>query len=286
MSVKASGGSPVVHPYKFQTLPTAVISQAEQQDRSLKQSEVNVLANFFSSGAKRLEIVATLAQNADTIVAAGGDRIFWGGNSMEYLERPQEKINLPGYVKPVTFAEAALARANASTGRPTRVQSFQDPSSVDPPRAFNNPISRFLGSIQGMVTGSGEPLPGGFRTINISRYGPVRMKRSMRDLAWFLRYISYAIIAGDESILTANVRGLRAVMPEDITMATVVALKEMRGKSLSYFGGDEEAKNIVTQYFDTLIDEYQVEKPPAQLRQGISKDQQGLELPQSYVISA
>ncbi|OKH21845.1 photosystem I reaction center subunit XI [Hydrococcus rivularis NIES-593] len=286
MSVNASGGSPVVHPQQYQTLPTSLLSQAEQQDRSLRRSELDELLSFFRSGVKLLQIVETLTENADQIVSAGAKRIFWGGNPMDYLDKPIEKIDLPGFGRPVTLAEAALAK-EAVLDR--EFKKLQVPSSINPPRNFN-PFSHLWenlqGAIQGMLAGDREALPGGFKAINISRYGTVRMKRSMRDLAWFLRYITYAIVAGDGSILTVNARGLRGVIPEDVTMATVVALKEMRWKSLTYFKGDEEASEIIKHYFDVLIDAYQVEKPPVRLRQGVSNDQQGLQLPESYSLSA
>jgi phycobilisome core-membrane linker protein len=286
MSVNASGGSPVANPQRYKSLPTSLISQAEQQDRSLKRSELDELLSFFKSGAKLLQIIDTLSQNANSIVSAGANRIFWGGNPMDYLEIPVEKVNLPGYGKSVTLTEATLAR-EAAIARDFK--QLQMPSVVSA-TVGSNPISRFLGSLQdnlqGMLSGDREPLPGGMKIINISRYGPVRMKRSMRDLAWFLRYITYAIAAGDTSILTVNARGLRGVIPEDVTLATVVALKEMRWKSLSYFQRDDQANEIVKHYFDVLIEEYQVEKPPARIRQGVSNDQQGLQLPQSYWVSA
>ena len=108
----------------------------------------------------------------------------------------------------------------------------------------------------------------------------------MRDLSWFLRYITYAIVAGDASILTANVRGLRGVIPEDVTEATVVALKEMRRQSASFLQDNTEAANIVKYYFDVLISEYLEEKPSDRVRIGVSNEQQGLVLPQSYAIAS
>lgn len=281
MNVHLGGGSPLVHPQQYQTTPLAVISQAEQQDRYLKQSELNRLASYFSSGSKLLEIAEILNQNADAIVAAGGDRIFYGGNPMKYLEKPQEMLDLPGYGKPVTMVGAAVAKANAAKKK----EKLRQPNTASPPRRSG--LVEFLQEIvYRMQLGGGEPLPGGFRPINISRYGAARMKRSMRDLAWFLRYITYAIVAGDESILSVNARGLRGVIPEDVTVATVVALKTMCRKSLSYFSEDEEAIDIVRYYFDVLIREYEVEKPSTRIRQGVDNNQQGLQLPQSYFLAA
>ncbi|HHP7231712.1 MAG TPA: phycobilisome rod-core linker polypeptide [Xenococcaceae cyanobacterium] len=284
MNIHTGGGSPVIQPQRYQTTPLTVIAQAEQQDRSLKQSELNQLANFFDSGPKLLEIVARIAQNAAAIVAAGGDRIFYGGNSLDYLEKPRNLADLPGYGKPVTLTQAAVARANVAQNQQNQGQPTL---TLTNNRQFNfvELLMEIMHRVQITSTGR-EPLPGGFKPISISRYGTRRMKRSMRDLDWFLRYITYAIVAGDESILTVNARGLRGVIPEDVTVATVVALKEMCWKCLTYFPEDEAAKNIIRYYFNVLIREYEVEKPSVRLREGVSNHQQGLQLPQSYFLSA
>ncbi|MGF1588422.1 MAG: phycobilisome rod-core linker polypeptide [Pleurocapsa sp.] len=283
MNVNTGGGSPIVAPQRYQTTPLAVISQAQQQDRNLKSSELNRLASYFDSGTKLLEIVKTISQNADAIVAAGGDRIFSGGNSLDYLQKPQQLVSLPGYGKPVTATQAAVAKANVSQNQ-NKAHSVQS-RSLTGGRTFNF-IELLVEAVYKMQVTGREPLPGGFKRINISRYGTARMKRSMRDLAWFLRYITYAIVAGNENILTVNAQGLRGVIPEDVTVATVVALKEMCWKSLSYFPEDEEAKEIIRYYFDVLIKAYEVEKPAVRLREGVSNDHQGLQLPQSYFLAA
>jgi phycobilisome core-membrane linker protein len=146
--------------------------------------------------------------------------------------------------------------------------------------------SGFMGVWRSLFSRGREPVPPGFRSINISRYGSRRMKKSMRDLSWFLRYITYAIVAGDPSILVVNARGLRGVIPEDVTDATVVSLKEMRWKSLDFFRKDPEATALVQQYFDVLITEYQTGGPADTVRTGNSQLQQGLPLPQSYLTAA
>ncbi|MEM8675714.1 MAG: phycobilisome rod-core linker polypeptide [Cyanobacteria bacterium P01_G01_bin.67] len=284
MKVNTGGGSPVVHPQRFQTTPLSVISQVEQQDRFPKQSELNRLESYFNSGTKLLEIIAQINQHADEIIAAGAKRIFYGGNPMEYLEKPQNMINLPGYVKPVTTTEAAVAIANAGKNK-NNIKNLKRSRSLINGRTFNF-IELITEAIHRMQVSGQEPLPGGFKTINITRYGEARMKRSMRDLDWFLRYLTFALVADDPSILVVNVRGLRGVIPEDVTVATVVALKEMCWKTLSYFPEDAEAKNTIKYYFDVLIQEYEVEKPANRLREGVSNDQQGLELPQSYWLAA
>ncbi len=278
MSVKVSGGSPVIRPQQYQSLPTSVISQTEQQDRYLRNTELQQLGSFFSSGELRLEIAITLTNKASEIVSAGANRIFVGGSPMDYLEKPKELLGLPGSGYFVGEDYLTAARRNRVVAVKERLESIQAPKISAPFKAWWQQI-RTLYSDR-------DPLPGGFRFINISRYGPKRMKRSMRDLSWFLRYITYAVVAGDASILTVNVRGLRGVIPEDVTEATVVALKEMRRQSASFLQDNTEASNIVKYYFDILISEYLEEKPSDRLRIGVSNEQQGLVLPQSYAIAA
>ncbi|AFY30759.1 phycobilisome rod-core linker polypeptide [Calothrix sp. PCC 7507] len=278
MSIKASGGSPVVYPQRYQTVPVALISVAEQQDRCLKHTELQELGSFFSSGNQRLEIAETLTRNADEIVAAGANRIFVGGSPMAYLEKPQDPVGLPGSGYYVAEDYLTAARKSGVAPGKERLNLAENLN-------FFNPLSGWWERARTLLTDR-EPLPGGFRFINISRYGPIRMKRSMRDLAWFLRYVTFAIVAGDDSILKVNVRGLRGVIPEDVTEATVVALKEMQRLSLSYFPQNAEASELIKQSFETLITEYLAEKPSVQLRVGVSNEQQGLVLPQSYAIAA
>lgn len=278
MSVKVSGGSPVIHPQQYQSLPTSVISQTEQQDRYLRNTELQELGSFFSSGELRLEIATILNNKADEIVSAGANRIFVGGSPMDYLEKPQEQVGLPGSGYYVGEDYLTAARRNRVVAVKERLESIQPPK-------FSAPLKAWWQQLRTLYSDR-DPLPGGFRFINISRYGPKRMKRSMRDLSWFLRYITYAVVAGDASILTVNVRGLRGVIPEDVTEATVVALKEMRRQSASFLQYNTEASNITKYYFDVLISEYLEEKPSDKLRIGVSNEQQGLVLPQSYAIAA
>jgi phycobilisome core-membrane linker protein len=113
------------------------------------------------------------------------------------------------------------------------------------------------------------------------------MQKSLRDLSWFLRYTTYAIVAGNPNILVVNTRGLREVIENACsTDATLVALQEMRAASLAYFQRDIEGKAIVSQYFEILINEFKAPTPADKVRQRPSVDQQGLQLPQSYFNAA
>lgn len=262
MTVKASGGSSLARPQFYQTVPVSAISQAEQQDRFLEKAELNELTTYFRSGSKRLEIAQTLTNSSDLIVSRAANRIFTGGSPMSYLEKP-----------PVEEMAMAGAKANTQLGNVTYVES-------------GGGGGGFFGGLRSIFSSSG-PIPPGFRPINVSRYGPSNMQKSLRDLSWFLRYTTYAIVAGDPNILVVNTRGLREVIENACsTDATIVALQEMRVASIEYFQRDAEAKAIVTQYFDVLLSEFKAPTPSNKLRQRPSPDQQGLELPQSYYNAA
>ena len=268
MSVKASGGSSVARPQLYQTVPISAISQAEQQDRFLGRSELNELTAFFSSGSKRLEIAQTLSNNSDLIVSRAANRIFVGGSPMAYLEKPPAdepgEMALAGVSGSVTYAESG----NSGGGFLGGLRSI-----------FSNAV--------GGSSGGAIRTPAGFRPINVSRYGPSNMQKSLRDLSWTLRYMTYAIVAGDPNIITVNVRGLREVIEKACsTDATFVALQEMRSACVSYFKRDQEAKEIIIKYFEVLLNEFQTSTPADKLRQRPSSDQQGLKLPQSYFNAA
>ncbi len=146
--------------------------------------------------------------------------------------------------------------------------------------------SGILGGLKGIFASSG-PIPPGFRPINVSRYGPSNMQKSLRDLSWFLRYITYAIVAGDTSILIVNTRGLREVLENACSIdATIVALQEMRAASIEYFQRDKDAATLISDYFNILLGELKAPTPSNKLRQRPSSDQQGLSLPQSYYNAA
>ncbi len=265
MSVKASGGSSVARPQLYQTLAVSTISQAEQQDRFLGAGELNELANYFASGVKRLEIAQTLTDNSEIIVSRAANRIFVGGSPMSFLEKPREP-------EMATVGASGDVRESMKLGTVTYVESR----------------GGFLENLRSIFNSSpGAPVPPGFRPINVARYGPANMAKSLRDLSWFLRYVTYAIVAGDPNIIAVNTRGLREIIENACSgEATIVALQEMKIAALSYFRKNPEGTDIVSQYMDVLITEFKAPSPSNKLRQRPSSDQQGLELPQIYFNAA
>ncbi|ACK66103.1 Phycobilisome linker polypeptide [Rippkaea orientalis PCC 8801] len=272
MSVKASGGSSLARPQLYQTVPVSAITQAEQQDRFLANPELNELVAYFQSGSKRLAIAQILTDNSDLIVSRAANRIFTGGSPMAYLEKP-----------PV---EEVREMAMAGGGQAPSLQRSMALGTVTYAEGGGGGGGGFFGGLRSILSSTG-PIPAGFRPINISRYGPSNMQKSLRDLSWFLRYVTYAIVAGNPSIIVVNTRGLREVIERACsTDATIVALQEMRAAARDYFRQDAEAQAIVTEYFDVLITEFKAPTPSNKLRQRPSSDQQGLALPQSYYNAA
>lgn len=275
MSVKASGGSSVARPQLYQTVPVATISQAEQQDRFLARGELSELITFFSSGAKRIEIAQIITQNSELIVSRAANRIFTGGSPLAFLEKPA--VDEPE----LAMAGAGKGDTNVAEGMKLGTVSYVE--SKGGGGLFSGLRSLFADG------GSGPAVfvPPGFQPINVSRYGPSNMAKSLRDMSWFLRYLTYAIVAGDPSIIAVNVRGLREIIENACSSAaTLVALQEMRRASLGYFKSDTEAQQIVLQYFEVLVNEFKGATPSNKLRQRQSTDQQGLELPQIYFNAA
>jgi phycobilisome core-membrane linker protein len=270
MSVKASGGSSVARPQLYQTVPVSTIIQAEQQDRFPGSGELDELASYFRSGTKRIEIADTISKNSDLIVSRAANRIFVGGSPMAFLEKPVEEV--PQEMAMATAAPGSDVRETMKLGTATYVESG----------------GGFFEGLRNIFSASSSgPSPAGFRPINVARYGPKNMQKSLRDLAWMLRYVTYAIVAGDPNIIVVNVRGLREIIENACSGdATLVALQEMRVASLGYFKRDPEANNIVSQYFEILVNEFKAPNPSDKLRQRPSGDKQGLQLPQSYFNAA
>jgi phycobilisome core-membrane linker protein len=253
MSVNASGGSPVAQPQLYRTASISTIMQAEQQDRFLQLGELNQLIIFLNSGNKRLEIADALTKNASILVAKAADRIFTGGAAMSYLEKPPTVL----------------------VGSGIKINSIDQQLTGDNQvNIFNNLTSLFRG---------GESTPPGFKPINITRYGSQRMKKSLRDLDWFLRYLTYAIVAGDPNILSVNIRGLRELIDNACSSAAAsVALRTMRQVALTIFENDQEAKLLVLEYFNIVISEFEAPGLTDKVRKREFNDTQGLRLPQVY----
>lgn len=270
MSVKASGGSSVARPQLYQTLALSTITQAEQQDRFLGSGELKELESYFASGQKRLEIAQILTDNSEIIVSRAANRIFVGGSPMSFLEKPREP-------------EPEMAMAVAA-GSDEDVKRQMELGTV----VYVESRGGFLENLRSIFNSSPSgPIPPGFRPINVARYGPSNMSKSLRDLSWFIRYATYAIVAGDPNIIAVNVRGLREIIENACSAeATIVALQEIKSASLSYFRKDAEAADIVSQYMDVLITEFRAATPANKKRQRPSTDQQGLELPQIYFNAA
>ena len=269
MTLKASGGGGVARPQLYQTLPVATISQAEQQDRYIGKGELEELTSFFASGTKRVAIAEAITLYSELIVSQAANRIFTGGSPLSYLERQEPEE-----------AQMVMAGGGSGTQEATQLGTTTYIEDGGGGGLLGGVLSIFS------VAGSGA-IPPGFRPISVSRYGPRNMEKSLRDMSWFLRYLTYAIVAGDPNIIAVNVRGLREIIENACSSAaTVVALLTMRQASLRYFKNDAEATEIVAQYFDLLIEEFKAPAPSNKLRQRSSTDLQGLQLPQIYFNAA
>ncbi len=255
MIVKASGGGVPVQPKIYTTASLTSILQAEQQDRFLQLGELNQLVTFFSSGDQRLKIAELISINADFLVSQAANKIFVGGSPVSYLERPQ-----------ASFLESDLITSNSMSQQ-----------------AVGNSSTNFFDNISSSLFDTSESLPPGFKPISVVLYGNDRMKKSLRDLDWFLRYLTYAIVAGDTNILSTNIRGLRELIDNACSSAAaLVALREMRKACLSLFNENFQQQELVAQYFNVLINEFEASKLGDKIRKRSSLDLQGLRLPQIY----
>ncbi len=270
MTVTASSGSTRVSPQRYDTLPLSSVRQAEQQDRFPDGGELDNLINFFQSGQLRVEAARRISANADFIVAKAANRIFSGGTPLSYLDAP-------------------LSTATAADGTPLAADQVAFQQSV---RTFAGGAASSGNFLTRLLEGAGGDadvrvvLPTGFSPIAVGRYGTERMKKSLRDLAWFLRYVGYALVAGDPSILTVNTRGLRDVLEKACSLAaTNVALQEMRAAAAGLLKDLPEARQLAIEYFNVLIAELEVATPSARQRLG-SPVNQGLQLPATYALAA
>jgi len=271
MTVTASSGSTRVNPQLYDTLPLSSVRRAEQQDRFPDGGELQTLITFFQSGRVRVEAAQRISANAAAIVAKAANRIFVGGTPLSYLDAP-------------------LGGAEAVEGTPLAADQ----------EAFQRSVQTFVGTTSArrgnlftrLLEGAGGDadvrvvLPSGFNPISVGVYGTERMKKSIRDLAWFLRYVGYALVAGDPSILAVNTRGLRDVLEKACSLAaTNVALQEMRAAAAGLFQGEPEARSLVIECFNVLLKELEVATPSTRQRLG-SPVNQGLQLPAIYALAA
>ena len=277
MTVTASSGSPRVSPQLFDTLPLSSVRQAEQQDRFPKRVELENLVTFFRSGQDRIEASRIIAANAEAIVARAANRIFVGGTPLSFLEAPL---------------------STGESGRPSGQEGT--PLAADQ-AAFEQSVRTFTGDsgstkrgnvLTRLLEGAGGDadvrvvLPTGFNAISVAKYGPAFMRKSVRDMGWFLRYVGYALVAGDPSILSVNTRGLRDILLKNCSLtATNVALQEMRAASAELLRDRPEARQLTIDCFNVLLQELAIPTPSTKQRQG-SSVQQGLQLPAIYALAA
>ena len=274
MTVTASSGSTRVSPQRYDTLPLSSVRQAEQQDRFPDGGELETLVAFFQSGQQRLEAARRISENADFIVAKAANRIFSGGTPLSYLDVPLSVVSGQGAsdATPLAADQAAFQRS---------VQTFAQGTG----NSSGNLITRLLESTGGDADVR-VVLPTGFSPIAVGRYGTDRMRKSLRDMGWFLRYVGYALVAGDPSILAVNTRGLRDILEKACSLAaTNVALQEMRAAAAGLCKDNPQARELVIQYFNVLLAELQVATPSTRQRLG-SPESQGLQLPAIYALAA
>ena len=143
---------------------------------------------------------------------------------------------------PLSFLEAPL-----STGE-TAATSVQDSAPLAADQiAFEQSVRTFTGESGNTKRGNfftrlldltgGDPdvrvvLPTGFNAISVAKYGPAFMRKSVRDMGWFLRYVGYALVAGDPSILAVNTRGLRDILLANSSLAATACSSSLTMVSL------------------------------------------------------
>ena len=273
MTVTASSGSPRVSPQLYDTLPLSSVRQAEQQDRFPDGGELDTLITFFRSGNDRLDAARLLASNAESIVARAANRIFVGGTPLSFLEEP--------------LSTGEVAATNATPLAADQV-AFQDSVRTFTGSESGNTSGNFISRLL-QVSDDGDVrvvLPTGFTAISVAKYGPGNMRKSVRDLGWFLRYVGYALVAGDPSILAVNTRGLRDVLEKGCSLlATNVALQEMRAAAAALLKERPEARRLAIECFDVLLKELAVATPSTRQKLG-SSVRQGLQLPAIYALAA
>ena len=275
MTVTASSGSPRVSPQLYDTLPLSSVRQAEQQDRFPDGGELDSLITFFRSGNDRIEASRIIAANAESIVARAANRIFVGGTPLSFLESP------------LSTGE----QGSVSDGTPLAADQVAFEQSVRTFTGDSGTAKRgnFLTRLLDGTSSDADVrvvLPTGFNAISVAKYGPAFMRKSVRDMGWFLRYVGYALVAGDPSILSVNTRGLRDILLKNCSLtATNVALQEMRAASAQLLRELPEARRLTIDCFNVLLQELAVATPSTRQKPG-SAVRQGLQLPAIYALAA
>jgi phycobilisome core-membrane linker protein len=249
---------------------TEAINSVNAEDRYFNSGELAQADRFFADGERRIAIVQKLTDNAETIVSRAANRIFTGGSPMSYSERRMVKSR------------------TASSG----VDDGSEPIVEDRGGFLESLKSIFSfgggGGGGGARVATDFAVPPDFQPINIARYGPERMQKSIRDLDWFLRYTTYAILAGDPNILEANCLGLREIIEKSCSIsATIVALLEMRKVASRLFSDAEDAR-LVASYISVIIRSLDADRSdaPGDLVRTSTPDRPGLKLPAIYKLSA
>lgn len=277
MTVTASSGSPRVSPQLFDTLPLSSVRQAEQQDRFPDNGELNSLVTFFRTGQDRIEASRIIAANAEAIVARAANRIFVGGTPLSFLESP------------LTTGETGRSSGQGGTPLAADQAAFEQSVRTFTGDSGSTKRGNFLTRLLEGAGGDADirvVLPTGFNAISVAKYGPAFMRKSVRDMGWFLRYVGYALVAGDPSILAVNTRGLRDILLENCSLAaTNVALQEMRAASAELLRDRPEARQMTIDCFNVLLQELAIPTPSTKQRQG-SSVQQGLQLPAIYALAS
>ena len=207
-------------------------------------------------------------------MAKAAARNIAGGTPLSYLDLPEATATAKASDEvPLASDQAAFQRS---------VQTFSGTASSG---GKGNVLTRLLEGAGGDADVR-VVLPTGFTPISVARYGNDRMRKSLRDLAWFLRYVGYAVVAGDPSILAVNTRGLRDVLEKACSLAaTNVALQEMRAASAGLLKDRPEARRLVIDCFNVLLQELAIPTPSTRQRLG-SPINQGLQLPATYALAA
>ncbi|CAI8166450.1 MAG: Phycobiliprotein ApcE [Prochlorococcus marinus str. MIT 9215] len=275
MTVTASSGSPRVSPQLYDTLPLSSVRQAEQQDRFPDGGELDTLTTFFKSGQDRIDAARFLAANADAIVGRAANRIFSGGTPLSFLDAP---LSTGDELR----SRSAVVLESDQQAFSDSIRTYAGTTAAD---TTGNVFTRLLAGVAS-DTDIRVVIPTGFSPISVTRYGPERMRKSVRDLGWFLRYVGYALVAGDPSILAVNTRSLRDLLEKGCSLAAAnVALQEMRAASAELLKDRPEARRLTIDCFNVLLEELAIPTPSSRQRLG-SAVQQGLQLPAIYALAA